>query len=179
MNTINNARKKESKRKIERAFMQLIQTKEINEITVTDLVKNAKINRSTFYVNYLDIYDLAKQLKDKMFQDILELYQEEAIKQKHSYDYLKLFKHIKDNQIYYKTMFKLNFNFMNYYDNHLEYDDAIKYYGTTKNIDYHIEFFKAGISAIIKKWLLNGCIESPEEMIEIINSEYKGKSLEK
>ncbi len=179
MNTINNARKKESKRKIEKAFMQLIQTKEINEITVTDLVKNAKINRSTFYVNYLDIYDLAKQLKDRMFQDILELYQEEAIKQKHSYDYLKLFKHIKDNQIYYKTMFKLNFDFMNYYDNHLEYDDAIKYYGTTKNIDYHIEFFKAGISAIIKKWLLNGCIESPEEMIKIINSEYKGKSLEK
>lgn len=179
MNTINNARKKESKRKIEKTFMQLIQTKEINEITVTDLVKNAKINRSTFYVNYLDIYDLAKQLKDRMFQDILELYQEEAIKQKHSYDYLKLFKHIKDNQIYYKTMFKLNFDFMNYYDNHLEYDDAIKYYGTTKNIDYHIEFFKAGISAIIKKWLLNGCIESPEEMIEIINSEYKGKSLEK
>ena len=80
MNTINNARKKESKRKIEKAFMQLIQTKEINEITVTDLVKNAKINRSTFYVNYLDIYDLAKQLKDRMFQDILELYQEEAIK---------------------------------------------------------------------------------------------------
>lgn len=179
MNTINNARKKESKRKIEKAFMQLIQTKEINEITVTDLVKNAKINRSTFYVNYLDIYDLAKQIKDKMYQDILELYQEEAIKQKHSYDYLKLFKHIKDNQIYYKTMFKLNFDFMNYYDSHLEYDDAIKYYGTTKNIDYHIEFFKAGISAIIKKWLLNGCIESPEEMIEIINSEYKGKSLEK
>ena len=31
MNTINNARKKESKRKIEKAFMQLIQTKEINE----------------------------------------------------------------------------------------------------------------------------------------------------
>ena len=179
MNTINNARKKESKRKIEKAFMQLIQTKEINEITVTDLVKNAKINRSTFYVNYLDIYDLAKQLKDRMFQDILELYQEEAIKQKHSYDYLKLFKHIKDTQIYYKTLFKLKFDFMNYYDNHLEYDDAIKYYGTTKNIDYHIEFFKAGISAIIKKWLLNGCIESPEEMIEIINSEYKGKSLEK
>ena len=176
MNTINNARKKESKRKIEKTFMQLIQTKEINEITVTDLVKNAKINRSTFYVNYLDIYDLAKQLKDKMYQDILELYQEEAIKQKHSYDYLKLFKHIKDNQIYYKTMFKLNFDFMNYYDNHLEYDDAIKYYGTTKNIDYHIEFFRARLNAVIKKWLSNGCKETPEEINEIITSEYKNKS---
>lgn len=54
----------------------------------------------------------------------------------------------------------------------------IKYYGTTKNMDYHIEFFKAGMTAIIKKWLLSNCKESPEDMIEILNSEYKGKSLE-
>ena len=178
MNTSNNKRKKESKLKIEKAFIELIQTKEINEISVTDLVKKAKINRSTFYVNYLDIYDLANRIKDKMYQDILELYKEEAIKEKHSYNYLKLFKHIKENQIYYRTMFKLNFDFMDYYDNHLEESDMIKYYGNTNNMDYHIEFFKAGMSAIIKKWLLNNCKESPEEMINIINSEYKGKSLE-
>lgn len=54
----------------------------------------------------------------------------------------------------------------------------IEYYGSVKNMDYHIEFFKAGMMAIIKKWLFNNCKESPEEMIEIINSEYKGKSLE-
>lgn len=52
----------------------------------------------------------------------------------------------------------------------------LKYYGTTKYMNYHIEFFKAGMSAIIKKWLLNDCKETPEEMIEIINSEYKGKA---
>ena len=34
------------------------------------------------------------------------------------------------------------------------------------------------MSAIIKKWLQNECKESPEDTIEIINSEYKGKSLE-
>ncbi len=178
MNTVNNKRKKESKEKIEKAFIELLQTKEINEINITDLVKKAKINRSTFYVNYLDIYDLADQIKEKMFYDLLELYKEETIKKEHSYNYLKLFTHIKDNQIYYKTLFKLNFDFMSYYDNHLEESDMIKYYGTTKNMEYHIEFFKAGMSAIIKKWLLNNCKESPEEMIEILDSEYKGKKIE-
>ena len=178
MNIVNNKRKKASITRIKKAFIELLQTKEINEINITDLVKKAGINRSTFYVNYLDIYDLADKIKEEMYNDLLELYKEEAIKQKHSYDYLKLFTHIKENQIYYKTMFKLNFDFMNYYDNHLEETDMIKYYGSTKNMDYHIEFFKAGMSAIIKKWLLNNCIESPEEMIEIINSEYNGKSLE-
>lgn len=170
---------KKSIKKIEKAFIELVQTNELNNINVTDLVKKAQVNRSTFYVNYLDIYDLADKIKEKMFLEVLELYKEEAIKQKHSYDYLKLFKHIKENQLYYNTMFKLKFDFMDYYDNHLEYDDAIKYYGSIKNIDYHIEFFRAGMSAIIKKWLLNGCKESPEEMVDIINTEYMGKSLEK
>ena len=86
-----------------------------------------------------------------------------------------MFNHIKENQIYYKTMFKLNFNFMDYYDNHLEKDDMVKYYGSTKNMDYHIEFFKAGMFALIKKWLKNNCKESPEEMVEIINYEYEKK----
>lgn len=179
MNTLNNKRKKDSQKRIEKAFIELIQNKEINEISITDLVKKAKLNRSTFYVNYIDIYDLADKIREKMFQDLLDLYKEEAIKQEHSYNYLKLFEHIKDNQIYYNTMFKLNFDFMNYYDNYLDKEDAIKYYGTTKNMDYHIEFFKAGISSIIKKWLSNGCKESPEEINVIIKSEYKGKSLEK
>ncbi len=178
MNVANNKRKKESKKRIKKAFIELLQTKEISEINITDLVKKAGINRSTFYVNYIDIYDLADKVKEEMFQDLLDLYKEEAIKHKHSYDYLKLFTHIKENQIYYKTMFKLNFDFMSYYDNHLEESDMIKYYGSTKNMNYHIEFFKAGMTAIIKKWLSNNCKESPEEMIEIINSEYKGKSLE-
>ena len=34
---------------------------------------------------------------------------------------------------------------------------------------------KAGMFALIKKWLKNNCKESPEEMVEIINSEYEKK----
>lgn len=168
--------KKSSKEKIESAFITLLQYKDINKIYVTDIIKIAKVNRSTFYANYIDIYDLADKIKENMYKDVLELYKEESIKKEHSYDYLKLFKHIKDNKLYYKTMFKLNFDFTDYYDFHLENDEAIKYYGTTDNIDYHIEFFKAGISAVIKKWLLNDCKESPEEVTEIIHSEYKEKN---
>lgn len=172
---MNKTIKKSAIERIESAFIELIQSKEINEITVTEIVKKAKVNRSTFYVNYVDIYDLADKIREKMYLNILDLYKEEAIKKEHSYNYLKLFEHIKDNQIYYKTLFKLNFDFSNYYDSSLEEKDALKYLGTTKNIEYHKEFFKAGMSAILKMWLNNGCKESPEEIVEILNIEYKGK----
>ena len=43
MNKTNNKRKKESIKKIEKVFFNLIQSKEINEITVTEICKKAKI----------------------------------------------------------------------------------------------------------------------------------------
>ena len=176
MNTPNNQRRKESQEKIKKIFLQEIQSKEMEQISVSDIVKKANINRSTFYANYIDIYDLADKIKDEMYFNILDLYKEERENHKHSFNYLTLFKHIKENQIYYKTLFKLKFNFSKYYDFSLLNGEALKYYYTTKNLDYHIAFFSAGISAIIKKWLFNGCVESPEEINEILHSEYTIKS---
>ncbi len=174
MNTPNNKRRKETRDKISKVFVNLLQTKEISEISVTDICKLANINRSTFYVNYLDIYDLADKIGEELEEEVLFLYQEERDNQKNSNNFLKLFKHIKDNQIFYKTYFKLNMDksfIIKEYDYHLSkklYDD--------KYLDYHIEFFKAGLNAIIKKWLAHGCKESPEEIESILKSEYKNKN---
>ena len=44
-----------------------------------------------------------------------------------------------------------------------------------QNIKYHIEFFRNGLNAIIKLWLANGCKESPEEMAEVLKTEYRGR----
>lgn len=48
MNKANNKRKKASQMKIEKIFVELIQEKELNQISVTDICKLAKINRTTF-----------------------------------------------------------------------------------------------------------------------------------
>ena len=175
MNTPNNKRKKASQGKIEKVFVNLIQTKEINEISVTDICKIAKLNRSTFYANYIDIYDLADKIADKLENEVSELYQIERETKYNSNNYLKLFKHIKDNQIFYKTYFKLKKDktfIIKNYDTNLSkdmYDDEF--------IDYHIEFFKAGLNAIIRKWLEGGCKETPEEINKIIIDEYKNKNI--
>ncbi len=172
MNTPNNKRRKNSQKKIEKVFVELIQYKDISEISVTDICNRAKINRSTFYANYIDIFDLADHIKENMFQELLGLYEEEALSKTHSHDYLKMFRHIKENQIYYKTLFKLNIDYRSYYNVELENKEALKYYLDTKYLEYHVAFFSAGLTAIIKMWLDNDCLESPEEINEILKSEY-------
>lgn len=56
MNMKNNKRKRESMQKIEPVLVEFLQTKELNQISVSDICKKAGLNRSTFYANYIDIY---------------------------------------------------------------------------------------------------------------------------
>jgi len=173
MNTQNNQKRKKSQEQIEKIFIQLIQKKNIDEISVSMICKIAKLNRSTFYANYIDIYDLAEKIKKNMEVEFAEFQLSNNAKQD-SDGYLNMFKHIKDNQIFFRTYFKLE-EIISDLPTQYRIELAEKYYDN-KYIDYHIEFFRAGLNAIIKKWLNNGCKESPEEINEIIISEYKNKS---
>ena len=59
MNIPNNRRRKASRDRIETAFVRLLQDRELSQLSVTEICKAADVNRTTFYANYLDIYDLA------------------------------------------------------------------------------------------------------------------------
>ncbi|MBE6976340.1 MAG: TetR/AcrR family transcriptional regulator [Ruminococcaceae bacterium] len=172
MNVKNNKRRRDSQEKIEKAFVELLQTQEIKEISVSDIVKETGLNRSTFYANYIDIYDLADKTRQRLEKEFSNLFAD--------YDYftqgtgaLKLFTHIKENQIFYNTYFKLCYD-----DKHLIsiYDtERAKKEHIDSNIRYHIEFFRNGLNAIIKMWLAGGCRETPEEMAEVLRQEYRGR----
>ena len=172
MNVKNNKRRRESQEKLEKAFIELLQTRQVKEISVSDLVKATGLNRSTFYANYLDIYDLADKTRRMLEQDFSNLFAD--------YDYfndrggaLKMFCHIKENQLFYQTYFKLCYD-----DKHLISicdPKRAEMEQVSENLRYHIEFFRNGLNAIIKLWLAGGCKESPEEMAEVLKMEYRGR----
>lgn len=97
MNTPNNKRKRESRERIEKVFIEYLQEKELSEISVSDICKQAGLNRTTFYANYADIYGLADSIRDKLEGNFADLYQSEITEGFNSNTYLKLFEHIKDN----------------------------------------------------------------------------------
>lgn len=173
MNTPNNRRRKESREKIEKVFVELLQSKNLNQIRVSDICNQAGLNRTTFYANYPDIYGLADSIRDRLEANLSGLYQEEVETGVNSNNYLKLFRHIQQNQIFYQTYFKLGYD-----DNYkiVSYDIGLaQKHFQDRFINYHMEFFKSGLTRIIKLWLQNGCKETPEEMFEIIKSEYQGR----
>ncbi len=174
MNTKNNRRRRESVERIEKVFIELLQTKELHEITVSDICKRCGLNRSTFYANFIDIYELADKMRIHLESEVNRLYEAEETQKFNSNDYLRLFRHIKENQLFYRTYFKLGYDNqfkLKYYDIH----QAERHFND-RHIEYHIEFFRSGFNAIVKLWLAGGCKETPEEMEEIIRTEYQGRS---
>ena len=144
---MNNKRRRESQEKIQKTFIELLQTREIKEISVSALIKTAGLNRSTFYANYIDIFDLADKTREKLESDFSNLFAD--------YDYynersgaLKMFRHIKENQIFYNTYFKLCYD-----DSHLvsKYDtERAQKEHMDSNLKYHIEFFRNDLDNTIR-----------------------------
>lgn len=168
MNTKNNKRRRQSCEKIEKAFMNMLLTKNINQISITDICKETGLNRTTFYANYTDIYDLADKIRLQTENDFQNVF-----RQKENHNALTMFNLIYENQIMFKMYFKLEYDKRAYceiYDTEL----AEKHFGG-KHLKYHIEFFKSGLNAIIKMWLDGGCKETPQEMADILKAEYGGR----
>lgn len=173
MNTANNIRRQKSRERIEKVFVELLQTRELHEITVSDICKLAPVNRTTFYAIYDDIYALADSIRKDLEQNVLTMYQQEYADGYNSNDYLRLFRHIAENKLPYRTYFKLG-----YADTYkiLRYDrEQAERYFQNQFIEYHMEFFRSGLNRMIKMWLDCDCAETPEEMFSIIKAEYRGR----
>ena len=90
---------------IKKTFAELInEKKQLDKITVTELVKRAKLTRSTFYTHYDNIYDVANDYKlqtiELLCSEDLKLYSKQDIN-----DYFdNIIQCLKDNEETYKLL---------------------------------------------------------------------------
>ncbi len=61
---------KYTKKVIKDTFLNLLEKKDISNITVTEICETADINRGTFYRYYMDVYDLLKNIEQEFIDEI-------------------------------------------------------------------------------------------------------------
>lgn len=71
-------RVRKTKKAIQDVFCEMTKEKRLNEITVKELCAKADINKSTFYLHYRDIYDLAKSIQNILIEDVCAVIDEYA-----------------------------------------------------------------------------------------------------
>lgn len=72
-----------SKALLREALTELLKSKSVQEITVTELTRRADVNRGTFYGHYRDIYDMLEQIEDELFCEfaaVLDTYPADSLR---------------------------------------------------------------------------------------------------
>ena len=63
-----NRRVRMTKRMIQEAVLELLETTGPDKLTVTDVCQRADVNRSTFYAYYAEIRDVIREIEDDLLQ---------------------------------------------------------------------------------------------------------------
>ncbi|MBO0482328.1 TetR family transcriptional regulator [Candidatus Enterococcus courvalinii] len=84
------------------AFFQLLKKQDIERVKVSEICELADINRGTFYLNYLDKYDLLEKMIQQSIQELITYCQTETTE---TDDLLiKTFQFIVENQETYRML---------------------------------------------------------------------------
>ena len=65
-----------SKAAIQNSFFELLREKSLNKITVAEICRAANIGRGTFYLHYMDVYDLYDKLENELYSGLYRLFED-------------------------------------------------------------------------------------------------------
>ena len=170
-------RVRRTKKLLTQALTQLLQQKQVNEITVKELTDLADMNRGTFYLYYKDIYDMLEKIEDELFENLngIIALRENAEMSAQAKPILRdLFSFIEDNQEMCRVLLSPNgdMNFLHRL-NEVMREKCLHLYkaaepkGSEDEFDYHYSFIIFGCAGIIRAWVNRGCPEKAEEMADL------------
>jgi len=170
-------RVRRTKKLLTQALTQLLQEKQINEITVKELTDLADMNRGTFYLYYKDMFDMLEKIEDGMFEAldaIVSLHEHDDVSQQTKPILLNLFRFIQDNQEMCRVLLSPHgdMNFLHRL-NEVVREKCLKAWPNIRkekgeaDFDYHYSFVVFGCAGIIRAWVNRNCSESAEKMAEM------------
>lgn len=173
-------RVKRTKKALRDALFELLETKGLNQITVTELTTLADVNRATFYFYYTDLNDMVDRIQNETYQTFMNVLSESipdigTIEGFAEYanrllvfckDHETLCKFIinndANNQLYKKMQNLMLKNISNSTDVFSENNPA----------KYSTSFFLSGVTGILTDWMNDGMAIPTEELASYIANVY-------
>ena len=164
------------------ALLALLEKKDIDFITVTEITKKAGVNRSTFYLHYDNVYELLEETIENLTQQFIGSFdvplpteinsKQDAflITEKFLIPYLNFCKEHKNILKLVRKKAQL-FNQEKAYRqtyNKILYPAISQFITEETEKIYTLEFFTRGVVAIVDKWIEMDCVTDIDELIEII-----------
>ena len=154
------------------ALEELIKTKKLSNITITELCTAAKINRNTFYYHYNNIFEFLDEHKKLIIDDLNEI--AEISKTHNKQNLVEVFAVLKKHPHFLNILISPNcdLDFFNEIFDVASSKASIifsKDPNTLTNRERLLcSYCNAGCNAVIITWIMNDMKESPEEIADFI-----------
>ena len=171
------------------ALISLLEKKDLEFITVTEICDTAGVNRSTFYLHYETISDLMNEtveMVDKRFLSYFSQRERDALSEMNGADLKELvlvsrayllpyLRFIRDNKHVYRAAFRNPAGMQayaryEYLKNHILGPSLARFQISPESRPYYIAYYVEGIIAIVKEWLRRDCIDEVESISDIIEN---------
>lgn len=179
---------KRSRKLIRTAFAKLLLEKPVNKITVTDIVKEADLNRGTFYAHYQNPQDVLKEIENEIMDNLLEVLREidyQDFFQNPKPIILKINHYLEEDLEYFKMLIqcsgseqfidRLKKIFVSYMERDANVPKALK---ETKIFELTVYFIAGGMAELYKRWFheeltISSLAELADCMSESVIEHYK------
>ncbi|MFK4300507.1 AcrR family transcriptional regulator [Paenibacillus sp. RC254] len=144
------------------------------QITVTEICKQADINRGTFYLHYKDPYELFEVMQNGFNQEIMETLQKGESPCTTEESLINLLSIIQDKKTIYKIL--ISERGKNNFLSQVLLEDYLQRNGDKQNrkepfsMDYSFTYMVHGSIGVINQWLESNSGESPQTIAHIISS---------
>lgn len=172
MNRKKDRRVQHTKKFLKEALIKLLKEKTLTKITISELCKEADINRNTFYCHYTLPEDVLSEIEDEILQNIQKIFNDENNEDTQLvYEICKL---LKDNpDLSYVIFNSTDKRFLNQlidlcHDRNINDWKKITQYTNDEIAEKFFRFTLSGATSIIQEWCNNGFKESIEDITDFI-----------
>jgi AcrR family transcriptional regulator len=161
----------------------MLEKKSVSGISVSELCNRSKVNRSTFYRYYADIYDLYEKLQTDMSESARSAFfkpVEEGCRPFSKACFQSLFQYVSDNISFYSKHIRQSRNaqLVNLRLNGqatVDISSLIRAANleSSDEEDYRRAYFDGGINAILRYWIQTNCRVLPTELAYFMEKEYQ------
>lgn len=158
-----------SKSCFQAALIQLLDKKEINDISVSELTRRAGISRTAFYSHYQTVDDVLSEIIDEELTELNNSVWEAINREEDCFP--QIIQKIKDNYDMYSLLMRSNIENTAFFKMR---DYVKRTYPSLDRKTYYMLISAIGsLRGIILEWFINGCDESTEVISSICNSSTK------
>ncbi|MBM7694683.1 AcrR family transcriptional regulator [Peribacillus deserti] len=163
-----------SQEAIKKAVIELMSEKSFDDITIQDITERADLSRKTFYLRYIDKYDLL----DKLIEEhINELRKTCEIESDMELDYIEgyqiWFEFFEKNYLFFSTMIAskgsptFRSRFLDFIIEEVKGDvDTTEGKNRGLNEEVFVQFFSSAFVGLVEWWFKNGMSVPPRVMAE-------------